>query len=638
MSDDMDMTHTPDMPTSLGKGRMDKVPEYHGQRSMVDTWLLHCDLHFHVNDSIDSTDKAVLATTRLRGDAFSWVKPHLQRYMDDNDTDANITMMFEDWDEFKRQLRQVFGMHKSTIVAERKIQELRQVNSVADYANQFRQYATQIKWNDEALRHMFRKGLKPQVREELMRTSATTDTLEQLVDESIRLDNELYQLRLETAQYSGRGHQPNHGKRRQDYVRTTQVKRTAGYYTSNKPEEMHVDSVTREKTWKVENKKQKSKKDVVCYGCGKKGHFARDCRSKNKVTRHVNAIGHQVNGSEIDTEPWEIVATMEEGYNVWEPTWEDISNLDLGTEGSNSEDTESNKENIDPFNFHPGDRVHGSWDEQHSQNIQEEPDMDVRTKTMEGKRRNRRKTACISCHDRRIRCEPSHQVGTCQACHSGQRQCRRFPTGTLEPATTSIITQATPDDTKRVATRLRWETLKQLEKEGKTIAKCVPQGEDCGAIQYDQDYRNPTHAKLHYKACTYDYCDVHYSSKVQASYFPTPRGKCRWQWFDCQKDICRDHLWDKRTTNYFPGHTSQQIAIRNLTFNQCCQNEHWQTCMNTDCNIHRIQKEQNGFEENSFLERNKALNLNITSPPRSCSDQEGSGSAATSEQEPSRYE
>jgi hypothetical protein len=65
---------------------------------------------------------------------------------------------------------------------------------------------------------------------------------------------------------------------------------------------MHVDSVTREKTWKVENKKQKLKKDVVCYGCGKKGHFARDCCSKNKVTYYINAIGHQVNGSEIDTE------------------------------------------------------------------------------------------------------------------------------------------------------------------------------------------------------------------------------------------------------------------------------------------------------------------------------------------------
>jgi hypothetical protein len=53
-----------------------------------------------------------------------------------------------------------------------------------------------------------------------MRTSATTNTLEQLVNESIRLDNKLYQLRLETAQYLGRGHQPNHRKRRQDYICT----------------------------------------------------------------------------------------------------------------------------------------------------------------------------------------------------------------------------------------------------------------------------------------------------------------------------------------------------------------------------------------------------------------------------------
>jgi hypothetical protein len=81
-----------------------------------------------------------------------------------------------------------------------------------------------------------------------MRTSATTNTLEQLVNKSIRLDNKLYQLRLETAQYSERSHQPNHRKRQQDYIHTTQVKRTARYYTSNKPEEMHVNSVTREKT------------------------------------------------------------------------------------------------------------------------------------------------------------------------------------------------------------------------------------------------------------------------------------------------------------------------------------------------------------------------------------------------------
>jgi hypothetical protein len=45
---------------------------------------------------------------------------------------------------------------------------------------------------------------------------------------------------------------------------------------------------------------------------------------------------------------------------------------------------------------------------------------------------------------------------------------------------------------------------------------------------YERDYRNLNHAKLHYSACIYDYCDYHYEAKVRQSCFPTPKGKCRW--------------------------------------------------------------------------------------------------------------
>jgi hypothetical protein len=43
---------------------------------------------------------------------------------------------------------------------------------------------------------MYKQGLKPRVWEELMRTSGQTDTLTTLVEELIRLDNELYELAL----------------------------------------------------------------------------------------------------------------------------------------------------------------------------------------------------------------------------------------------------------------------------------------------------------------------------------------------------------------------------------------------------------------------------------------------------------
>jgi hypothetical protein len=44
---------------------------------------------------------------------------------------------------------------------------------------------------------MFKQGLKPKVKEELMRTAATTDTLESLVDEAISIDVKLYDLQQE---------------------------------------------------------------------------------------------------------------------------------------------------------------------------------------------------------------------------------------------------------------------------------------------------------------------------------------------------------------------------------------------------------------------------------------------------------
>jgi hypothetical protein len=44
---------------------------------------------------------------------------------------------------------------------------------------------------------MYKQGLKPVIRQELIRSGATTETLDQWINEAIHIDNDLYELKLE---------------------------------------------------------------------------------------------------------------------------------------------------------------------------------------------------------------------------------------------------------------------------------------------------------------------------------------------------------------------------------------------------------------------------------------------------------
>jgi hypothetical protein len=48
---------------------------------------------------------------------------------------------------------------------------------------------------------MYKQGLKVQVREELMRTAARTNSLDELINKAIRLNNNLYELQIESRAY-----------------------------------------------------------------------------------------------------------------------------------------------------------------------------------------------------------------------------------------------------------------------------------------------------------------------------------------------------------------------------------------------------------------------------------------------------
>ena len=64
--------------------------------------------------------------------------------MDTTIVDGGNTNLMEDWTTFKAKMREVFSPFKESVIAEQKIQKLRQTKSAADYTTEFQQYKTLI--------------------------------------------------------------------------------------------------------------------------------------------------------------------------------------------------------------------------------------------------------------------------------------------------------------------------------------------------------------------------------------------------------------------------------------------------------------------------------------------------------------
>jgi hypothetical protein len=313
---DVAMDTPADSQTSGGTNvRANKPDTYHGDRHKLEAWLLQVDRYFHLEgDKIEDEDKVVWASTFFRGDAEKWANPFIRRYMDDTIVDGGNKDLIEDWATFKTKMREVFSPFKESVIAEQKIQKLRQVRSAADYTTEFQQYQTLIEWDDTALMRMYKQGLKPAVRMELMRSGSSLKTLNELINEAIRVDNELYELKLEERLYTGnRAPQDTNNRPRQNPRRSypnqgrqrSYVPRIPGQYRTYGPEPMHLDNLNKGPGKPKFSHDKGNKKKFTCYACGKDGHMKRDCRSQGKVIRQLNVIRRAAPND--DTEEWNII-------------------------------------------------------------------------------------------------------------------------------------------------------------------------------------------------------------------------------------------------------------------------------------------------------------------------------------------
>jgi hypothetical protein len=610
----------------ITKAKGYKPDLYYGERRKLQTWLLQVDRHFHMEgDRIENADKVVLASSYMRGDAEKWVEPILLRYMDDTITDGANTNLVEDWTLFKGRLREIFSPIKESAIAEQKIQSLRQTTSVADYTTVFQQYMEQIEWDDNALIRMYKQGLKLQVREELMRTGTQIGNLQQLMNEAIRLDNDLYELRLESRGYkepnydtgrrqnngnNGRGkprHQPNQGRQRNQYVPRHNYPPRQGYYAPGGTVAMEIDTLHKKPTPPTPKQGHSmNRKEITCYACGKKGHMSRDCRSKNKVTRQLNVLAKVPEDSD---EEWTVVNPQGQVFtdavpnsNEWDTLQEYITEgLEKGIimrsslvtterqgprghirfkpqyEPKADEDTEYPQ----PTEPHPGDRISGSWD-QESVTSRTDPEEvlsleELSIHTPPASPKLRRENATMGKGKQKKDDQPWYH-------HSHKRSsCRKQ----------KKVTYANDGQAQVLNEEPSWVDTAEEAYRQRNIEYYEPTMDD----KYLVDIRNPLHGTLHWTACTTAACQKHYDDKLEG-YFPVQAygRRCKYLPEGCTQIACPEHLFDKRITmGYFPGLDDTEKARCNILVNGYCINRDWRTCQHERCGLHLTAKQENGY-------------------------------------------
>ncbi|KNZ57884.1 uncharacterized protein VP01_204g9 [Puccinia sorghi] len=151
-------------------------------------FLQSCKLLFSNDPSTFAADrqKVLYAASYLSGRAAQWFEPYLDLL--DN---KSPTCILNNWDRFEQQLFTLFGDPNEVRNAEFELNSLamKENGKASTYISQFRTLQSRVDWNDAAFAFHFRKGLPSRITDQLALTGQRLNTLQQLIDRTIELDN-----------------------------------------------------------------------------------------------------------------------------------------------------------------------------------------------------------------------------------------------------------------------------------------------------------------------------------------------------------------------------------------------------------------------------------------------------------------
>ena len=327
-----------------------KADFFYGDAHQVEDWLgsLHLQFMF-MGSNIKEQHKSLYAASLMKKRARQWINPHLPGYIKgpqhqgknkkgvylrDEDYHAKYYWMKE-FHLFEKEIRRTFGISNPQENSGQAIQRLRQKGSAKDYSILFQHHANLSEWNDTSLRSMYYRGLHRNIKNAMVHHHDEVNSLSDLIRVSIDLDNRLRNRFFEDGGNS-RPHQGNRGNHSapRGPPRSHEQANAQGYYGAMPMELNTMKQQPRGNRPQRGRGGYQPSKRSSCYNCGKPGHKAANCgsRNTNKVRRRINVITtSDRDGS--DREEWEIVENnfrlrdMEELHRLRQLDDEEIGNL-----------------------------------------------------------------------------------------------------------------------------------------------------------------------------------------------------------------------------------------------------------------------------------------------------------------------
>jgi len=171
---------------------------FSGKREELYNFIASCRLKFAMehHNFTDEFLKIGWASTHFTGTPKSWFSTLFT---------VNQDLPQEDWPPelrtfsgFVKKLNELYGDPNLVSSKARELVALRQTTSVTEYIAQFKTIAQFLQWNDDALKEIFKKGLKTLVGDAIALREEEPATLQEYMDVSNRIDIRLQQRRLDS--------------------------------------------------------------------------------------------------------------------------------------------------------------------------------------------------------------------------------------------------------------------------------------------------------------------------------------------------------------------------------------------------------------------------------------------------------